>query len=300
MTSTDIRDGELLGVGVTSYPGAREDPITVTAVVYDYLQQTRLEMRTASVELKMNNGEQSVVFDEPIVLDPRTTVKIFTWDTLGSGEPLKPPILAQEGILGSGTADDPYQLRTQLDLSKIQNDLTAHYVLMNDIVWDDPDRVQIAPNEDVPFTGVLDGGGHDISGLVFSSTGALGLVGFNAGTIVDLGVVDVNLPGDARVGGILAHTNLGSGVIERVHTSGIFTDRARVGGIVGDQLGVIRDSYSTASITGQTRIGGIVGSAMAGSLTENTWFGGAVTATTRTAVASRAGSRPVRRCATAS
>lgn len=274
VTSADIRGGLLRGIGLTSYAESRSGPVTVTVGVYDAAQDELLDMRTVTVTLRQRGGEQLARFDTPIRIDPRTTIKAFTWDTLGGGEPLRAPYLIQEGIDGSGTAEDPYQVRTVADMRNVANDLDAHYLLMNDLVFDDIERATIG-TEANPFTGVFDGGGHEIGGLRTSNLGAQALFGVNSGTIRYLGVVDVALDLDVQVAGILATSN--TGTIERVHTTGSITSRTRVGGIVGDQAGILRDSWSTATVTGQTRVGGLVGSAMDTSVTERAWFAGSVT-----------------------
>jgi large repetitive protein len=274
ISSADVRDGKLIGIGVKSYAGTRTEPLTIAVGVYDYLGERLLDLRAVDVTLEQRAGEQLARFDEPIVLDPRNTVRAFAWDGLGSGEPLQQPATLFEGILGSGTAEDPYQLRTAGDLSRISTDLTANYVLMNDIAFGDRERRTIAPAGGEPFTGVLDGQGYEISGIINSTSNAVGLFGVNAGTIRNLGVVDAQVHADARPSGILADAN--SGTIERVWTTGAVTGRAQIGGIVGLSSGTVRDSWSKATMNGRTRVGGIVGSASPGSVTERTWFNGTI------------------------
>ena len=273
VTSADIRGGELRGIGVTSYPGAHEGKVTVTVGVYDGTEQTLLDLRTATVQLAERGGEQVVTFDKPITLDSSTRIKAFVWDGLGTGEPLKDSYVVQEGIAGSGTADDPYLVRTATDLANISHNLAAHYLLTQDIVFDDVARATIG-SETTPFSGVLDGGGHVVSGLVTSESGAMGLIGWNSGSIRNLGIENAALAFDQKQFGIVADQNFGT--IERVHTTGSISGRAQIGGITGSQNGTVRDSWSTASVTAQSRGGGIAGETLGNSVTEHDWFGGTV------------------------
>jgi large repetitive protein len=274
VTSSDIRGGKLNGIGITSYPGAPDGDVTVTVGVYDATETTLLDLRTATVRLKQRGGEQLVRLDRPLALDTSTRVKAFVWDGLGTGRPLQPQYVVQEGLTGSGTAEDPYRVRNAEDLANVSQNLAAHYLLTDDIVFDSVDRATIGTAA-APFTGVLDGGGHAIRGIVTSHSGAMGVIGTNKGTIRNLGVEDAALNFNQKFFGVLADINLGT--IERVHTTGSIYARAQIGGITGQQQGVVRDSWSTVSVTAQTRGGGIAGSAMYGSVTERTWFGGSVT-----------------------
>lgn len=84
---------------------------------------------------------------------------------------------------GAGTADDPYQVSTPAQLDAVRNDLSAHYVQINDIdmsafgnfvpigtmtytnsVTDDQQR-QFEGMDGDPFTGTYDGRGYQITGL---------------------------------------------------------------------------------------------------------------------------------------
>ena len=273
VTSSDIRDGKLRGIGITSYPGAHDGPVTVTAAVYDGSEQKLLDLRTTTVTLKEGNGEQLVRFDTPITLTASSRVKAFIWDGLGTGEPLKDGYVVQEGVAGSGTPEDPYLIRTADDLAKISNNLGASYKLSNDITFDSKNRVTIG-TETAPFTGVLDGDGHSITGMVTSQSGAMGLIGINNGTIRNLGVEDASLAFDQKQFGIVADQNFGT--IEQVHTTGSISGRAQIGAITGSQNGTVRDSWSTASVTAQTRAGGIAGETLGNSVTEHNWYGGAL------------------------
>src|SRR5699024_9559439 len=177
----------LPGVGFLSYPGARED-LSVAVAAYDYAEEEVVDLRVADVELDHRGAEQFVAFDEPMPIDTSHTVKAFVWDGLGSGVPLQEPIELRQGMLGGGTAEDPYEVRTWQDVANIQWDPAGHYALMNDLELDGAARPQIGAGA-TPFTGVFDGQGHTVSGYAAPETGGAGLFANNAGTIRDLAVV---------------------------------------------------------------------------------------------------------------
>lgn len=278
VSSADIVDRELPGVGLLSYEGSPET-LTVTAASYDKSQQQMTAMRTAEVTLNHRGVEQFVEFDSPLAVNPSDTVRVFAWDGLDSGKPLTPAITVREGLAGDGTADDPYLIETPEDLPKIANDAGRHYLLTSDLDMSNSSMSQI--DRLVTFTGVLDGGGHTISGFTAPPDQGVGLFADNHGTIRNL-VVHGEAESTRDTVGLLADVN--HGTIEGVRTSGSITGDNRVGGVIGDHYGVIRDSYSTADVRATDRYaGGVVGIAMSGSMTENVFAAGAVVADVRNA-----------------
>ena len=125
---------------------------------------------------------------------------------------------------GSGTAEDPWQIATAEQLDLIRSDLTAHYILIDDIdlsgyanwmpigafrsLSDAPEDAEI-PHPDYAFTGTFDGAGHTISNLTVSCEAPMGagLFGCTAGTedgaafIGHFTLKDVNVSGFYLVGG---------------------------------------------------------------------------------------------------
>ncbi|MPV36312.1 metallophosphoesterase [Georgenia subflava] len=278
LSSARIVDDELAGVGFLSYPGAREG-LTVTAVAMDHAQEETLAVRTADVTLNHSGTEQYVAFDAPLPVDPNNAVKIMVWDSLGSGRPLVPATVLREGVLGEGTAEEPFEVRTWADVENIRHAPEAHYALMNDIELDDLERAQIGSGTET-FRGVFDGRGHAISGFRANADGGGGLFATNEGTIRDLAVTDADIDTTKGTIGILADYN--TGTIENSWSSGSIIGQGRVGGLVGDSTGVVRDSYSTADVRSRsTEAGGVVAVALAGSTTENVYSTGNVTSDTR-------------------
>ena len=76
---------------------------------------------------------------------------------------------------GSGTQADPYIITTPAELQAINDDLSAHYKLGNDIDLSDFDWVPIAFSghndfSSIYFSGSLDGDGHKISNLQIANS----------------------------------------------------------------------------------------------------------------------------------
>ncbi|SDU52306.1 metallophosphoesterase [Jiangella alkaliphila] len=263
--------GVLDGVGLISHPGAPRS-VSVEAVRYDAAGEQVLDSRLVEVDLDERGAEQWVAFEPELTAGAHDTVKVHFWDGPGKDEELRPALVLQEGLAGSGTADDPYLLDSADDLGKVETDPDASYRLTADV-----DLTGLAVERIAEFSGDLDGAGHTLTGLT-STTG--GLIGVNEGTVRDLAIVGADVATATARGGILADTN--AGTVERVYTTGLVTAGSRAGGIVGDNAGVLRDAYSTARVQSYgTEAGGAVGVALAGSTTERVYAGGPVGASTR-------------------
>ncbi|QOR70157.1 metallophosphoesterase [Ruania alkalisoli] len=278
VTSTDIVDRQMEGVGLLSYAGSPDD-LTVAAATYDRDQEQMVDLRTVDVALDHRGREQFVTFDSPLPVEPSETVRLFVWDSLASAAPLVPAMTVREGLDGGGTAEDPYLLQSAADLPKIAHDPAGEYLLVTDIDLTDVAMSQLGRL--VTFTGVFDGGGHTISGYTAPPGEGVGLFADNHGTIRRL-VVHGEVTAEVTNAGLLADVN--HGTIEQVRTAGTLTASSRVGGIVGDHHGTLVDSYSTADVraTG-LYAGGTVGIARSGSVTANVLATGAVVADTRNA-----------------
>lgn len=181
----------------------------------------------------------------------------------------------------------PTEIRYLQDLDDVRNDLTASYVLMNDLDFNsdasydssDPDWatkknswttgtgwVPIGDST-VPFTGVIDGNGFEISNLYINvpSGEELGLIGRldSQAEVKNLGLTNIDITGSYYIGGLVGRIPFGGGgTFTNVYTTGSITDTdGSVGGIIG-QCGstTISDSYSTVTINGgEYDVGGLVG-----------------------------------------
>lgn len=182
----------------------------------------------------------------------------------------------EEGVLfagGSGTAEDPWQVATAEQLDAIRNDLTAHYVLTDDIdlsgyenwmpigafqsLSDAPEDAEI-PHPDFAFTGTFDGAGHIISNLTVTCEAPMGagLFGCASGTengaafIGHFTLKDVNVTGFYLVGGAVGLQFMNCPVTD-IHLEGEnhLTGNQGIGGIVGTGFDLISECSATAAIT---------------------------------------------------
>ncbi len=174
-----------------------------------------------------------------------------------------------EKLAGSGTADDPYQIATAQQFDSIRNDLTAHYILTQDI--DLSSVVDFQPigavtfadaDEDgnmkaeKAFTGTLDGNGKTISNVTVKDNGNLIGVGIfgvtmNQASITDLTLCNVTSTGSKALatGGLVGYGMSQGGVknIKLTASNGktnTITGTNCVGGIVGGSGSPIVDCYA--------------------------------------------------------
>ena len=180
---------------------------------------------------------------------------------------------------GSGTADDPYQIATAADLillGETPADYDKHFILTADIDLDPNlpgrkvfDKAVIAPPasldkwgnyQGTAFAGVLDGNGHTILHLTIKRGNYVGLFGKLASPaeVKGLGVVDINIVGSGRVGGLVG-LNAG-GTVTQCHSTGTVSGNGSyLGGLVGENVGTVTQCYSTGAASGVYFAGGLVG-----------------------------------------
>lgn len=136
--------------------------------------------------------------------------------------------------------------------------------LLNDIVWEEG-YVWI-PLE--TYSGIFDGRGHTISGLVSQKGGLFSCVNGeskeNPAIIKNIGIVNSKL-GDFVYAGSIANETRGVVLIENVYNNspvyGSFST-GYVGGLVGHQKGdlTISNSHNSGTVNGAYELGGLVGS----------------------------------------
>jgi len=188
---------------------------------------------------------------------------------------------------GSGTADDPYQIATAADLIALgesPEDYDRHFVLTADIDLDPNlpgqrvfDRAVIAPEPEVPFTGMFDGRGHRVLNMSISGVRYIGLFGSVGadGEVLNLGLDRASVAGAtgsgwAPVGAGVSHfkeegeyvaglVGLNGGHVTGCYCAGVVTGETNVGAIAGRNYGSVVDCYSTGAVSGGDCIGGLVG-----------------------------------------
>lgn len=184
---------------------------------------------------------------------------------------------------GAGTVEDPWQIATAEQLDRVREDLTAHYVLVEDIDlsgyenWtpigafqpksDAPEDAE-NPHPDYAFTGSFDGAGHTIANLRISGEAPMGvgLFGCAAGTengaafIGHFTLKNVAVSGIYLVGGAvgLQFMNCPVSDVQLVGENHL-TGMQGIGGIVGTGFDLISDCGATADITVQGDDGACAG-----------------------------------------
>lgn len=162
--------------------------------------------------------------------------------------------------LGTGIIGNPYQITTTGQLEEIKNEVSANYVLMNDL-----DLSSITNwYSIIAFSGTFDGNGFKIFNLtkqISTTEGGLFYKPVAPATIKNIGLENVNMNGGLYFGALIGW-NTGAIVSNCYVTGQVVSNTTQVGGIIGfNQTGNISNSYNMASVTGvgTTRIGGVVG-----------------------------------------
>ncbi len=177
---------------------------------------------------------------------------------------------------GSGTAADPYIIKSVDALGKVKDDLTACYKLANDLDLQNDEWTPIGTSITMLFTGVFDGDGYTISNLKInkSTTDNIGLFGCtNNAEIKNLGINNVSITGKSNVGSLVGWA-AGTTNIQNctVTGTGTVTGSSNVGGLTGKMSGAI-DSCSSAvntTISGTgSAIGGLVGYCSGGTIVKS-------------------------------
>lgn len=180
-------------------------------------------------------------------------------------------------ITGNGTEDNPFVIHNLSGLEKIGEEnkysLDAHYKLGGDI---DASKTE---NDDYndgkgwepigeynndgttrPFTGSFDGQNYKIKNLTIDRPNkeTVGLFSYvEDGKISKLHLTEVDVKGKNYVGGVVGYNR---GVIKETSTKGKITGKWKVGGITGwNFLGTIESSHSECNIVGTGWLGGLAG-----------------------------------------
>lgn len=206
---------------------------------------------------------------------------------------------------GAGTVDSPFIIESWSQLNNVRRALGAAFRLEADLTpaqadytdvasasaQDDRGMTPIGRSGDTPepFTGQFDGNSHSIQGVVIrrDDSDDVGLFGFIEGALIsDLFLLDVDIEGNSRTGGLVGHAvnstltaNFVSGSVSgadqvgglagRVEGTGevllsgasvsVIASGSSVGGLIGHQGVLVTQSFSTGEVVGQTAVGGLIG-----------------------------------------
>jgi hypothetical protein len=202
-------------------------------------------------------------------------------------------IAGMEGCLFPPTTKN-LEIRTWYDLDAIRDNLGGHHILMNDLNSTTAGYEELAgptaregkgwhpiagpgTGGDPPFSGTLDGQGHEIRDLFINLPG-IGYVGLfsivgETGRIEDIGVVNAHVTSTAYLGSLVG-VNLGT--VSNSYSTGSVTGSLSAGGLVGTNLGTVSNSYSTGNITSDSSGGGGLAGGNSGTIS-NSYATGSVT-----------------------
>ena len=177
---------------------------------------------------------------------------------------------------GDGTTETTaYQIETWEHLNNVRDHLDAYFVLIADLDDDtegyddfasssanDGDGWEPIGTLGDSFAGSFDGQDYTISNLFINRQGTsyVALFGYtdSNGTIKSVGLVDVNVTGSWRVGGLVGAN---AGTVSGCHSTGqVNGSGSHVGGLIGYNSGTVDNSHATASVSGASDyVGGLAG-----------------------------------------
>ena len=140
--------------------------------------------------------------------------------------------------------------------------------LTADIDLTGKDWMPIGTDYDNSYKGTFDGGGHNITGLTFTTNdqyaGLFGCLG-EAGTVKNVVMEDVQITCNHRLGYAGGVAGFSDGTIENCSVSGSVSGTIRAGGVVGAQWeGSITGCSSSATVKGLAYVGGVAGETNSG------------------------------------
>ena len=270
---------------------------TVTVLgEYFYLGAT-IEPPIENVVVKAGDFTLTAGSDYTLAYSNNTNAGTATVTATGAGKYAKGSGEAKFTIYlyfaGKGISTEPYKIGTAEQLAKLAELVNAtnpdyndkYYKLTTDIDllaygkdWNDGKGWIPIGMGTGSFMGNFDGNNHKVSELYINDnnlyyTGLFGRI-FDGGYVQNLGVVNVNIKGDAFVGGITGAV-VGSN-ITNCYSLGTVIGTDNVGGVVGSILqSNITNCYSTGTISGIQMVGGVLGFVSNGSV-GNCYFTGTV------------------------
>jgi len=163
---------------------------------------------------------------------------------------------------GSGTADNPYLIKTAEQMNEIgthPSDWNKHFMLIADVNMSEIAGTEYNIIEN--FTGIFDGNDCTISNFSLTSTGQdnTGLFGSVGGEVKNLELLNPDIFSQgSSVGSLIGYLNEGS-ITNCCAKGAIVSGVNFVGGLVGLNTGNITKCGSTGSVSGDGYVGGLVG-----------------------------------------
>ncbi len=189
---------------------------------------------------------------------------------------------------GDGSPGNPFKISNVTHLQNMSANLSAHYILINDIdasnttTWNwngtiyngfNPIANDIDSGADGfqgnNFSGSLDGQGYNITGLFInrSSEDYVGLFGrINSSAVIkNVNLVNFSVYGDEEVAGLIGYNDGGTvtncSADGNTNVPGIYNDYGyNIGGMIGHNTGTVKDCYVYGNVNGTADdTGGLIG-----------------------------------------
>jgi hypothetical protein len=178
---------------------------------------------------------------------------------------------------GNGTQSNPYQVTTCAELQQLQNNLSAYYVLMNDIdcsqtqtgggPWGSTGFTPIGTDSAAAFRGNFNGRCFAIKNLYINNPtlNYVGVFGYmdGPGKVANVNVIDATVTGGDFTGILVGYKH--SSTLDTTYTTGYVSGADYTGGVVGkcgNYQGPncqITNTFSKAVVSGHDFVGGVVG-----------------------------------------
>lgn len=269
------------------------DTLLVNDYDYETLHNNLVIKVIDSADCTISDGliyfpESMASLDTRILIYRTGEVRPLIGDTLYGNEVTATLIRgAQEGIEGSGTEADPFQIKNLADLEWLSSKycrlcMDKYFIQTADIDADSTryrnisgtDTLGFLPigNDTLQFSGHYNGSGHTISGLYINRPDSLyiGLFGYTSGATIDsLGLTDCDITGKAYTGSLVGYAK--SSAINNCYSTGLVNSPGMIagsylqsysGGLIGYcyYYTSINNSYSSCNIFASGNfIGGLVG-----------------------------------------
>lgn len=177
---------------------------------------------------------------------------------------------------GLGNTTDPFLVCSPEQFQLIYMNSNKHFKLAADL------DMSAMPWGGFTLLGVIDGNGHKLSNLTYEvADGQSGLIASNYGTIKNLVLENFHIEtAEYQLAATLVQNNQSTGVVQNITViNADIQGGNRVGGIIGENCGLLEDSSFTGTIEGHDYVGGLVGLNCSTGVVRNSHFGGTLTPT---------------------
>ncbi|MCL1953947.1 MAG: hypothetical protein FWF58_04290, partial [Firmicutes bacterium] len=163
---------------------------------------------------------------------------------------------------GSGTKEDPFLVSNSRHLNNVRYNLDSYFLQTDNIDASDIDNFTPIGNASIPFAGQYNGSQFIISNLKIEHPKniGVGLFSFLTGTVDGVKLYSSTISGESNVGGLVG---INKGIIKNsTNQASVSASKSNAGGIVGLNQGVVSTSSNRGNIRTSTvgfSVGGIAG-----------------------------------------